>query len=95
MQDNCPRVALNSSSVLVLRAAIGMFTLTKWEVEKRVKSELPFEQQKNWYAGTWEPLEGFIAAESFQGAKPGHVFKMGRAGLGYYPDKPPTDVESS
>jgi len=29
---------------------------------------------------------GFEAASSFQGARPGFVFKSGDAGLGYYPD---------
>ena len=30
--------------------------------------------------------EGFVAAGAFDGARPGMVFKMGPAGLGYYPD---------
>ena len=32
-------------------------------------------------------IEGFVPADTFQGAKPGLVFKMGIAGIGYYPDK--------
>lgn len=32
-------------------------------------------------------VDGFVAADAFEGAKSGKVFKMGSAGLGYYPDK--------
>ena len=31
-------------------------------------------------------VEGFVAAPTFAGARAGHVFKRGTAGLGYYPD---------
>lgn len=31
-------------------------------------------------------VEGFEAATSFMGVKPGFAFKRGDAGLGYYPD---------
>ena len=30
--------------------------------------------------------EGFIASDSFEGYRPGMVFKRGSAGIGYYPD---------
>ena len=33
-----------------------------------------------------ESVEGFVAADGFQGSKQGMVFKTGPAGLGYYPD---------
>ena len=33
-----------------------------------------------------ESSEGFTAADEFEGARPGFVFKRGVAGLGYYPD---------
>ena len=32
------------------------------------------------------PVEGFCAAEAFDGARPGFVFKLGTCGIGYYPD---------
>ena len=31
--------------------------------------------------------EGFIPTPTFRGARPGMVYKLGRAGLGYYPDR--------
>ena len=34
-----------------------------------------------------DPIEGYEAASSFQGARKGYAFKTGAAGLGYYPDK--------
>tara|TARA_B110001452_G_scaffold50934_1_gene38924 strand:+ start:124 stop:477 length:354 start_codon:yes stop_codon:yes gene_type:complete len=34
-----------------------------------------------------DPIEGYDAASSFQGARKGYAFKTGAAGLGYYPDK--------
>jgi len=39
-----------------------------------------------------EPVVGFVAVERFGGARPGMVFRMGSAGLGYYPDgsRPPS-----
>lgn len=79
-------------SLVTAAAAMGMFTWTKWEVERRIKEELDEEAQKSWFAGTFhathahELTEGFVAAEAFDGERPGFVFKHGRAGLGYYPD---------
>lgn len=32
-------------------------------------------------------VEGFVAASTFAGKKPGFVFQMGSRGLGYYPDE--------
>lgn len=32
-------------------------------------------------------VEGFVACATFMGPRPGHVFKRGKAGQGYYPDK--------
>lgn len=34
--------------------------------------------------------EGFVAATTFSGAKPGFIFKADVAGLGYYPDSSAT-----
>ena len=34
--------------------AMGMFTMTKWEVERRL-TELPEDVQKEWLAGTYKP----------------------------------------
>ena len=31
-------------------------------------------------------MDGFLPARSFQGTRPGYVYKMGDGGLGYYPD---------
>ena len=33
------------------------------------------------------PVEGFVAAPAFGGAKAGFVFRSGPNGLGYYPDR--------
>ena len=33
------------------------------------------------------PVEGFVAASAFGGAKAGFVFRSGPNGLGYYPDR--------
>ena len=33
------------------------------------------------------PIEGFVAAPAFGGAKAGFVFRSGPNGLGYYPDR--------
>ena len=33
------------------------------------------------------PVEGFVAAPAFGGAKVGFVFRSGPNGLGYYPDR--------
>jgi hypothetical protein len=38
------------------------------------------------------PPSGFVAAGSFQGSKPGYVFKDGQHGLGYYIDCPSVGV---
>lgn len=37
-----------------------------------------------------EQAEDFMAAKKFRGGRPGYVFKMGKKGLGYYKDTPPT-----
>ncbi len=34
------------------------------------------------WQGKVEAMEGYIAAESFQGTKDGYCFKMGKCGLG-------------
>jgi hypothetical protein len=34
-----------------------------------------------------DAFEGFVAASSFAGPRPGYVFKAGPAGLGYYVDR--------
>ena len=47
--------------------------------------------------GMSEASEGFVTACRFEGARDGMVFKMGSAGLGYYPDHVPSscsDVDS-
>ena len=36
---------------------------------------------------------GFIASQSFAGVRSGFVFKLGGAGLGYYPDEPPLLID--
>ena len=88
-------------AVVSCTAAIAMFTWTKYEIEKRLES-LPLDEQKAWRDGTYpefkkhkerlalmaveESSEGFNAADEFEGARPGFVFKRGAAGLGYYPD---------
>ena len=37
-------------------------------------------------SSTVEPIDGYEAASSFQGARKGYAFKTGPSGLGYYPD---------
>jgi len=37
--------------------------------------------------GAGMEVEGFVACATFMGPRPGHVFKRGKAGQGYYPDK--------
>ena len=44
--------------------------------------------------GDSAPPSGFVAAGSFQGSKPGYVFKDGQHGLGYYIDCPSAGVAS-
>jgi cell division protein FtsL len=87
-------------SVVSCAAAIVMFTLTKWEVERQV-DELPEEARKRWYDGTYVEMkkaeerecEGFEPAPAFEGARPGYLFKHGARGLGYYVDRAGSDTE--
>ena len=44
---------------------------------------LPGEQPP---ATSSNSVDGFVAASTFGGARPGFAFKVGAAGLGYYPD---------
>ena len=93
-------------SVVSCAAAIAMFTWTKREVERRV-DELPDEQRRQWYDGTYQQAreaeekrlaqecEGFEVAPAFEGARPGHVYKRGPAGLGYYRDLRALEPEGS
>jgi hypothetical protein len=34
-----------------------------------------------------EPVAEFVSAKSFDGSRPGYVFKAGPSGLGYYRDR--------
>ena len=80
-----------------LAATHRMTCRHKREVERRV-DELPDEHRRQWYDGTYQQAreaeekrlaqecEGFEAAPAFDGARPGHVYKRGPAGLGYYRD---------
>ena len=87
-------------AVVSCTGAIAMFTWTKWEVEKRL-AMMPEPEREAWMSGKYvefkeretqkamdaaEQMEGFVAAPSFEGERPGFVFKLGGAGLGYYPD---------
>mmetsp|Transcript_2413 Transcript_2413/g.6057 ORF Transcript_2413/g.6057 Transcript_2413/m.6057 type:complete len:665 (+) Transcript_2413:406-2400(+) len=57
-----------------------------------VASDIPAPQEVNQSTGKSRAKPetagngGFLAAEAFQGAKPGMVFQRGVQGLGYYPD---------
>lgn len=44
--------------------------------------------------GASQPGEPFIPSDSFAGARPGYVFKLGPEGLGYYPDVRPVHTSS-
>lgn len=88
-------------AIISSTCAIGMFTWTKWEVERKLK-ELPEADREAWLAGNYvehkekqlrmaslvveESTEGFVASDAFDGPRPGMVFKKGSIGLGYYPD---------
>merc|ERR1711935_1029079 len=87
-------------AVVSCTGAIAMFTWTKWEVEKRL-ALMPEPEREAWMSGKYKEftqhetqkamdtaaqMEGFIAVPSFEGERPGYVFKQGDAGLGYYPD---------
>ena len=42
-----------------------------------------------------DPRPPFVAADSFQGSRPGYVFQAGEAGLGYYTDEGPEPAAGS
>ena len=49
-----------------------------------------YQKHEFWQADAAIESSGFTPAASFDGARPGWVFKTGSSGLGYYSDAPPT-----
>ena len=90
-------------AVVSCTAAIAMFTSTKWEVERRLAELPEDDREAwmagNYQEHKEKKLklasvavaddntEGFIASDSFEGYRPGMVFKKGKDGVGYYLDE--------